>query len=146
MLALHVCHAVADTPCSAAVDPDGGVMYVYGGVVVRELDGSRAPADTEPGLVHAFEFATYTWKKISTKGERVGLCEVVRMWVCGWRCVLVQGLMLLRCAARRACLYQLHRGTSATPLTAHASISGTVGPQCSATLPFPFICTATHPQ
>jgi len=55
-------------PPSAAVDPEGGVMYVYGGVTIVQRTNSRVPADNEPGLLHAFDFGTYTWTRISTTG------------------------------------------------------------------------------
>jgi hypothetical protein len=46
-------------------------MWVHGGVRVREHDGSRVPADSEAGLLHAFSFPTYTWSQLQTTGERV---------------------------------------------------------------------------
>lgn len=48
-------------------------MYVYGGVTLRaqnktRVPAARVPADNEAGLVHAFDFATYTWTVIRTTG------------------------------------------------------------------------------
>jgi hypothetical protein len=56
---------------SAAVDPERCVMYIYGGVqlVQQKKDTVRAPADQEPGLLHAFDFATYTWSTLHTTGD-----------------------------------------------------------------------------
>lgn len=61
-------------PCSrmyhkAAVDHDAGVMYMYGGVHIHEFDGSRLPADKEPGTVHYYSFYSYTWSTMATTGE-----------------------------------------------------------------------------
>lgn len=42
-------------------------MYVYGGVTLH-VNNTRVPADSEPGLLHAFDFATYTWSTIRTTG------------------------------------------------------------------------------
>lgn len=43
-------------------------MYVYGGVTIVQRTNSRVPADNEPGLLHAFDFCTYTWTRINTTG------------------------------------------------------------------------------
>eukprot|EP00878_Enallax_costatus_P035768 GHUV01039983.1.p1 GENE.GHUV01039983.1~~GHUV01039983.1.p1 ORF type:complete len:411 (+),score=90.40 GHUV01039983.1:102-1235(+) len=53
----------------AAVDPEAGLMYVYGGVHVRDIDGTRWPADKEPGTLHCFTFHSYTWNTINTTGS-----------------------------------------------------------------------------
>lgn len=63
------CCPVRSTACpSAAVDPEGGVMYLYGGVTVQQKNNARVPADSEAGMLHAFDFATYTWSTIKTTG------------------------------------------------------------------------------
>ena len=43
-------------------------MYVYGGVNIIQRNNTRVPADSEAGLLHAFNFNTYTWSTISTTG------------------------------------------------------------------------------
>lgn len=58
----------------AAVDPEAGVMYVYGGVHVRDFDGSRWPADKEPGTVHCYNFHSYTWSTMQTTGATTADC------------------------------------------------------------------------
>lgn len=52
----------------AAVDPGAGVMYVYGGVHVRDRDGARLPADQIAGVLHCYEFHSYTWTILQTSG------------------------------------------------------------------------------
>lgn len=44
-------------------------MYVYGGVTLHVQTNKRVPADSEAGLVHAFDFSTYTWSTLRTTGE-----------------------------------------------------------------------------
>eukprot|EP00775_Hariotina_reticulata_P009339 gene9339-9502_t len=51
---------------SAAVDPDACKMYVFGGVHLRDRDGARVPADNEPGLLHCYDFYSYTWTTLRT--------------------------------------------------------------------------------
>jgi hypothetical protein len=55
----------------AAVDPEAGVMYVYGGVHIRDLDGARLPADQAAGTLHCYCFHTYTWSTLQTTGGKV---------------------------------------------------------------------------
>lgn len=43
-------------------------MYVYGGVTLHIQTNKRIPADSEAGLVHAFDFSTYTWSTLRTTG------------------------------------------------------------------------------
>jgi hypothetical protein len=43
-------------------------MYVYGGVTLHLQTEKRIPADSEAGLVHAFDFSTYTWSTLRTTG------------------------------------------------------------------------------
>mgnify|MGYP001806791551 FL=1 len=43
-------------------------MYLYGGVTVQQKNNARVPADSEAGMLHAFDFATYTWSTIKTTG------------------------------------------------------------------------------
>jgi hypothetical protein len=45
-------------------------MYLYGGVTVQQKSNARVPADSEAGLLHAFDFATYTWSTMKTTGEQ----------------------------------------------------------------------------
>jgi hypothetical protein len=105
-------------------------MYVYGGVAVREADGSRQPADTEAGLVHAFNLHTYTWSALHTKGARVrgveahnSSCVLQRLWQRAAACaVKAQGcvgmlptttwVLLCWCAAAAAAGAQRPRSTT----------------------------------
>jgi hypothetical protein len=50
-------------------------MYVYGGVTLHVKNNTRVPADSEPGLLHAFNFATYTWSTIRTTGTVLSTVE-----------------------------------------------------------------------
>jgi hypothetical protein len=54
----------------AAVDPEAGVMYVYGGVHMRDRDGARLPADEAAGTLHCYHFHSYTWSTLQTTGGR----------------------------------------------------------------------------
>lgn len=54
----------------AAVDAEAGVMYVYGGVHIRDRDGARLPADEAAGTLHCYCFHSYTWSTLQTTGER----------------------------------------------------------------------------
>uniref|UniRef100_A0A383VNZ1 BTB domain-containing protein n=1 Tax=Tetradesmus obliquus TaxID=3088 RepID=A0A383VNZ1_TETOB len=53
----------------AAVDPEAGVMYVYGGVHIRDRDGARLPADEAAGTLHCYCFHSYTWSTLQTAGS-----------------------------------------------------------------------------
>lgn len=54
---------------SATLDPAGaGVMYVLGGVGVRQRDGARVPADTQPGTLHRYCLYSYRWSTLCTRG------------------------------------------------------------------------------
>ncbi|WIA20865.1 hypothetical protein OEZ85_005214 [Tetradesmus obliquus] len=53
----------------AAVDPEAGVMYVYGGVHIRDRDGARLPADEAAGTLHCYCFHSYTWSTLQTTGS-----------------------------------------------------------------------------
>lgn len=61
---------------SAAVDPEGGSMYMYGGVTLHIKNETRVPAEGEAGLVHAFDFQTYTWSTLHTSGAGACVSDV----------------------------------------------------------------------
>ncbi len=55
---------------SAAVDREGGVMYVYGGVTYAMRTGQRRPADVKAGQLHAYRFGNSAWEQLATEGGR----------------------------------------------------------------------------
>jgi hypothetical protein len=66
-------------------------MYVYGGVTLHIQTNKRVPADSEAGLVHAFDFSTYTWSTLRTTGEIAAYSHVLHYhnrqccMLCHWR-------------------------------------------------------------
>ena len=57
---------------SVAVDPEGGVMYLYGGVAYALRTGQRRPADVKAGRLYAYRFASSTWEQMDTEGGADG--------------------------------------------------------------------------
>ncbi|KAF6252347.1 hypothetical protein COO60DRAFT_1644120 [Scenedesmus sp. NREL 46B-D3] len=60
----------------AAVDADAGVMYVHGGVHIRERDGARLPADEAAGTLHCYHFHSYTWSTLQSTGALWAIPDV----------------------------------------------------------------------
>jgi hypothetical protein len=95
----------------AAVDAEAGVMYVYGGVHIRERDGARLPADEAAGTLHCYCFHSYTWSTLQTTGKHVGdnqMCGAMQM---PWgKAVVIEG-----CASAKSVSASLPNASTATP-------------------------------